>query len=332
MWARLAPMIPARRRPLDGLALLVAGLAACSSPAPSPGSSTTGAPLPSAAPALVASAPTLVNAPPSPGLPASTLADPNPLHLPPRKLTLDPGKRVFTFPAAMLDGARLGSTLVLYAATVAGFEGDDLIVEGKGGPSYRINAGYAIAVPDEPKVKPGDVVLTEWGGGVMKHAVVTRLVKDRVGVRYTDMDTRTPEALLLGGRATAAVSGPSKAVRFVKQVEGLAPGNYAAHHVGEEWKHVLLVSQAVEGDKKRWFALGFGGSALLADEADLTPIPIRWAPKAGTLVWAEWAGTMRRGTVQNVDNPGLFTVKYERAGRPATVGFGMIMAPLTDTP
>jgi hypothetical protein len=325
-------MITAQRRHLDRLALLVAGLAACSSPAPSPGAGTTSAPLTSAAPALVGSAPGLAGAPPSPGAPTSTLSDPNPLHLPPRKLTLDPGKRVFTFPAAMLEGARPGSTLVLYAATVAGFEGDDLIVEGKGGPSYRINAGYAIAVPDDPKLKLGDVVLTEWGGGVMKHAVVTRLIKDRVGVRYTDMDARTPEALLLAGRATAAVSGPSKAARFVKQGEGLAPGNYAAHRVGEEWKHVLLVSPALDGDKKRWFALGFGGSALIADEADLKPIPVRWAPKSGATVWAEWAGTMRRGTVQNVDNPGLFTVKYERAGRPATVGFGMIMPPLAEPP
>jgi hypothetical protein len=325
-------MITAPRRPLDRLLLLVVGLVACSSPAPSPGPGGTTAPPGSAPPPTGLSAPSPIIAPPSPGSPQTTLSDPNPLHLPPRRLALDPGKRVFTFPAAMLEGARLGSTLVLYGATVAGLEGDDLIVEGKGGPSYRVNAGYAIAVPDEPKVKPGDVVLTEWGAGVMKHAVVTRLVKDRVGVRYTDMDARTPEALLLGGRATAAVSGPSKAARFLKQSEGLAPGTYAAPHVGEEWKHVLLVSPAVDGDKKRWFALGFGGSALMADEADLKPIPIRWAPKVGATVWAEWAGTLRKGTVQGLDNPGLFTVKYERAGRPATVGFGMLMAPLAEAP
>jgi hypothetical protein len=310
---------------------LLVGLGACSSSSPAPGPSSTAAPPASVAvPPIPASHGAPGALPPLPG--PTALSDPNPLRLPPRRIALDPGKRVFTFPAAMLQGARLGSTLVLHGATVMGLEGDDLLIEGKGGPSYRIHAGYAIPVPDETKLKLGDVVLTEWGNGVMKHAVVTRFVKDRVGVRYTDLEARTPEALLLGGRATAAVSGPSKAVRFIKQSEGLQPGNYAAHHVGEEWKHVLLVSPAVEGEKKRWFALGFGGAALIADEADLQPIPIRWAPKPGATVWAEWAGAMRRGTVQNVDDPGLFTVKYERAGRPATVGFGRIMAPLAEPP
>src|SRR5690348_6814671 len=46
-----------------------------------------------------------------------TLDDPNPLRLPPRKIKLDPGRRVFTFSDRMLAGAKLGSTLILYAAT-----------------------------------------------------------------------------------------------------------------------------------------------------------------------------------------------------------------------
>ena len=85
----------------------------------------------------------------------------------------------------MLDGAKLGSTLVLYAATVVGFDGDDLIIEGRGGPSYRVNGSYVIPVPDDAKVKPGDAVLTEWNG-VLKHAVITKPIKDKIGVRSTD--------------------------------------------------------------------------------------------------------------------------------------------------
>jgi hypothetical protein len=185
-----------------------------------------------------------------------------------------------------------------------------------------------IPVPDDPRVMPGNVVLTEWNS-VMRHAVVTKLVKDKVAVRFTDVETKkAAEVLLQGGRAPTA-SGAPKAARFVRQTEGLQPGNYAALQQGSEWRHVLLVSPAtVPGEKKRWFCLGFGGAAMIVDEADLKPIPVRYTPKVGASVWAEWAGTMRKATVQSIDDPGLFIVRYERAGRPATVGFGMIMPPI----
>ncbi len=258
---------------------------------------------------------------------AATIAqDPNPLKLPPRRVTLDPGKRVFTFSAEMLEGAKLGSTLVLYAATVVGFEGDDLIIDGRVGPSYKVNGSYVIPVPDDARTKPGDAVLTEWNG-VLKHAVITKPIKDKIGVRFTDLDARSGEVLLQGGKPTAA-TGKHPPARFVKQTEGLVPGNYAALQRGEEWQHVLLVSPAPDGEKKRWFALGFGGAALVADEADLRPIPIRFTPKIGAAVWAEWVGSLRKGTVQSAPDPGLFTVKFERAGRPATVGFGRILPPI----
>jgi len=99
---------------------------------------------------------------------------------------------------------------------------------------------------------------------------------------------------------------------------------------GDAWRHVLLISPAYEGDKKRWFALGFGGAAMLIDEVDLRPIPVRFRAKAGEVVWAEWVGSMRKATVQSVDEPGLFVVKYERAGRPAKVGYGLIMPPVPE--
>lgn len=246
--------------------------------------------------------------------PPATLDDPNPLRLPPRKIKLDPGRRVFTFSDRMLAKAKVGSTLILYASTVTGLDGDDLIIEGKAGPNYKVHAGYVIPVPDDPAVRLGDAVLTEWNGA-MKHAVVTKIVKGIVMVRYTDMDAKTPE-------------GHLKNARFIRQTDGLLPGNYAAMRDGSDWKHVLLVSPASDGDRKRWFALGFGGAALVADEADLRPIPVKFTAKIGSEIWAEWVGTMRKATVQSLDDPALFTVKYERAGRPAVVGWGLAMKPL----
>jgi hypothetical protein len=258
---------------------------------------------------------------------SAPLSPSNPLGLPPAKINLDTGKRVFTFTQELMAAARPGTTLVLSAATVAGIEGDDLIIEGHGGPSYKVHPGYVIPVPDVPKLRIGDAVLTE-RGGLMKHAVVLRFVKDRIAVRFTDVERGAPEALLMGGNGAPTAAGPSKAARFVRQVEGLAPGNYAALHQGSEWLHVLLVSAAGEGEARRWLALGFGGAAQIAVEGDLRPIPVRYSPKLGSVVWAEWSGKMRRATVQGADEPALFTVKYERAGRPATLGWGLLMAPL----
>ncbi|MCC6556613.1 MAG: hypothetical protein IT372_26940 [Polyangiaceae bacterium] len=332
-WPRPGPPGGPRR----GITLLAAAalLAACdgptaSPPAPVPSASAPHVFAPPAAPSHAAAA----EAPRPASVPASAAPASNPFGLPPARIKLDPGRRVFTFSDRMLAGARPGSTLVLYAATVVGFEGDDLIIEGRGGPSYKVHPGYVIPVPDAPRVRLRDPVLTEWNG-VMKHAVVTKFVKDRIGVRYTDMDARTPEGLL-------------KDARFVRQVEGLAPGNYAALKEGDGYRHVLLVSRSgggpdpeVRADEPRaapdpgarWLALGYGGAALLVDEAALRPIPISPTRlKAGEPVLAEWVGALRRATIQSVDDTGLFTVKFERAGRPVRVGWGLITPPLDPAP
>jgi hypothetical protein len=285
-----------------------------------------------AAPAGTGAAPAALTRPSPTTVPhdetAAALAPSNPLGLPPAKVNLDPGKRVFTFTEEMLAAARPGATLVLSAATVA-IEGDDLIIEGHGRPSYKVHPGYVIPVPDEPKLRLHEPVLTEYGG-LMRHAVVLRFVKDKLAVRFTDLPGRTNEVLLQGGSGAPKQNVPSKAARFIRQVDGLVPGNYAALHRGDEWLHVLLISASGEGASRRWFALGFGGAAMLVAEADLRPIPVKLRPKLGGVVWAEWSGKMRRGTVQSADDPGLYTIKYERAGRPAVVGWGLLMAPVTE--
>lgn len=289
-----------------------------------------------AASASASALPPASAAPPVPAAPAATQrpstaapADPNPLRLPPARLTLDAGRRVFTFPEQMLAAARPGSTLVLQAATVIDLEGDDLVIDGRGGPNYKVHAGYAIAVPDEPRVKPGDPVIAE-NNGALRHGVVTKFVRDRVGVRFTDLEGRAPELLLLGGSGKPIAGAPSKALRLVKQAEGLHPGNYAALRRGEEWRHVLLVSASGEGDARRWFALGYGGAAMIVAESELLPIPVRFAAKPGRAVWAESSGKMRRATVEKEGDKGLFSVKFERAGRAQPVGWGRLMLPQQD--
>lgn len=313
---RLRPVVAA------GLCLV----AACD-PAPAAPTAPAPPPNPPLAPLSALPAPAASERP----APSAAAHASNPLGLPPHTVRLDPGRRVFTFSDRMLAGAKLGSTLVLYAATVVGFEGDDLIVEGKGGPSYRVHPGYVIPVPDAPRLRPHDPVLTEWNG-VMKHAVVTRFVKDKIEVRYTDMDARTPLAQVKG-------------VRFVKQTDGLVPGNFAAWKDGETWRHVLLVSRLGSSPEEkpadgvvpagtapagvaRWFVLAYGGAAQIADEPALRPIPVRPKLKVGSSVWAEWVGALRPAVIQSAEETGLFTVRFERAGRPVTVGWGLITPPL----
>jgi len=261
-------------------------------PSPSGAASSTSSASPSASPAALA------------------LLDPNPFKLPSRTLALDPGRRVFTFSDQMLAGAKLGSTLVLYGATVAGFDGELLVIEGRNGPSYKVHPAYAIAVPDDPKVRPGEPVITEQNG-VLRHAVVKKHVKDRIFVRYLDADTRFGEAAL-------------KAARFIRQSDGLHPGNYAALGDGEVLRHVLLVSPFDDGEKK-WFVLGAGGAAQIVTEASLEPIPVKLQARAGAAVLAEHNGILRKATIQSAPEPGIFTVKYERAGRPATLGWGFLL-------
>ncbi|WP_044985941.1 hypothetical protein [Sorangium cellulosum] len=321
---RLASRAPRPRGAAGALAcLLAAGLAAACEPAPTSPPAPTPSQSPPVAPLAALPRPAVAET----QAPTGAAHASNPLGLPASPIKLDPGRRVFTVSERMLAGAKLGSTLVLYAATVVGFEGDDLIVEGRGGPSYKVHPGYVVPVPDAPRLRPHEPVLTEWNG-VMKHGVVTRFVKDKIEVRYTDMDPRTPLAQLKG-------------VRFVVQTEGLAPGNFAAWKDGETWRHVLLVSRlggppaesgavltSLPSSSARWFALGYGGAALLADESALRPIPVKPRLKLGASVWAEWVGALRPAVVQSAEETGLYTVKFERAGRPVTLGWGLLTPPL----
>jgi len=263
------------------------------------------APAPLAAPKLPTGAP-------------KRLVDPNPLGLPPRSVELGEKKRVFTFSDRMLAEAEEGSTLILYAATAKGMDGPDVVISGREGPDYRVHAGYVIPVPDAPRLRMNDAVLTEWAG-VMRHASVVRFSKGKTVIRFTDMRRKMPERHL------------SKA-RFVRQKEGFQPGNYAALRKGQTHHHVLLVSPFEDKGKSRWFALGYAGAATLLDEADLVEIPLKIKPKKGDALWGEWLGKMRPATVVSAEGPGDILVKFARAGRPSHLGWGLCMPPVAGAP
>ncbi|MEZ4302105.1 MAG: hypothetical protein R3B70_44660 [Polyangiaceae bacterium] len=263
-------------------------------------------------------APVLSSIPPPIAPAPAPIVDPNPFKLPPFTLALDPGKRVFVAPERMLATAKLGSTLLLQAATVMGFDGDLLVIETATGTPYKVHPGYAIAVPDVARVRPGDAVFTEHHGS-LRHGVVKRFVKDRVTVRFVDGDTRTSEL-------------PIKTTRFVRQNNGLAPGNFAAFGDAEVLRHVMLVSSFEDAGEKKWLALGDAGAAMIVAERALEPIPVKYQPRAGTAVLAEHNGVLRKGLIVTASEPGIFTVKYERAGRPVTLGWGFVMPLAAEKP
>ena len=239
--------------------------------------------------------------------------DPNPLKLPPRKVKLDPGRRVFTFSDPMLSGARLGSTLILYAANVTGFDGDDLIIEGRAGPFLQGPRGLrhpgagrrqgearrpgADRVERRDEARRGDQVRA----------------RTRSSVRYTDMDPQTAE-------------GQLKNARFVRQVEGLVPGNYAALRDGDV-RATCSWSRRRRG-RVQALVLPSASAARRAIVGGGAPpaIPVKYSPKAGRRGAGRVGRHDAQGHGRSAPTTRPFTVKFERAGRPATVGWGLLMA------
>lgn len=279
------------------LAALVAG---CGNNSEAPAES-------ASAPVFAAPAPLKV-APPAEN---ATDDDPNPLGLPPRSLDVAAGQKVFAPPQPMLRGAKVGSSLSLRVAQVIGKDGDDLLVDGRDGPSYKVHAGYVIAVPDGFRPRINGPVVAEWAGQ-LRHGVLRRWTLDSYVVRFTDTEDKRDRTL--------------KNAAIVAQKDGLLPGNFAALKDGDTLRQVLLVSE-IAGDPKRWLTLGFAGAIAIADEGALVPVPVSFEPKDGADVRAVWLGAFRPGTVRSTDRPGLFSVKFERAGRPVQLGWGWAMPP-----
>jgi hypothetical protein len=242
--------------------------------------------------------------------------EPNPLGLPPHPIDLVPGQKVFAVPAAMLRGAKIGSSFALRVAGVVGHDGDNVLVDGREGPAYKVHTAYVIPVPDTFKPKPNQPVVAEWAG-TLRHGVFRKMAKDSFVVRFTDTEDKSDRTL--------------KNAAIFAQSDGFHAGSYAAFHDGADYRQVLLVSD-IAGEPKRWLALGYAGAAAIVDESALLAVPVSYEPKVDAPVWAVWLGTFRPGAVKAVDSPGILSVRFERAGPPVTLGWGAVMPPVGGPP
>ncbi len=288
------------------MAFVTACLSACASdPVDATGKSASSAPLPAAPSAVVS-----VSGAAAPIAPNGTTA--NPLGLPADARRFAVGTKVFAPPSTMMRPLALGGSLALRSTTVVGEDENGLVVDGRDGPDYVVHPSYL--VPFEPglRPKPDQPVLAEWAGA-LRHGVARRIVRDRVVVRFTDTADRRERTLALD--------------QIAPWSEGFVPGGMAATRAGGH-DHVLLVSRTGEGPSAEWLCLGWAGTTHRLREELLVPLPTKFQPKVGDRVWAEHVGRMRPGTVHEVDPPGVFRVKFERAGKLVEVGLGQLMPPL----
>lgn len=293
---------PRTRSPRRALVAALAVVLGCSgkSPAPPEGSSSAAAPV---------QAPIKIIPPPSP----TGDAEPNPLSLPSRPLDVTVGQRVFAPPAAMLRGAKVGSSFAMRAVEVISKEGDSVVVQGRDGPDYKVHGAYVIQVPANFRPRVNGPVIVDWAGQ-LRHGVLRRMNMGSAVIRFTDTEDKTERTL--------------KNAALIAQTDGFRPGNFAGLREGDAVKQVMLVSELGDGSR-RWLALGYAGAAMLVDEVALIAIPVSFEPKEGANVWGVWLGGFRPGTVSAVDSPGLFTVKFDRTGRAVKLGWGSLMPPFT---
>jgi hypothetical protein len=215
----------------------------------------------------------------------------------------------------MLRGAKLGSALALHAATVLGREGDDVILRVGHGAPYSIHPAYVVTLRRARLGRETPVIAAYRER--LSHAVVKGLARDRVVVRYTDLGFKLGDQKLKLDKIGVLTPGVA------------APGGYAVYRAEHEYRHVLLVSEAVHADgKRRWLAIGHGGESLLLESNLVTPLPVaRFVPKVGSSLLAAWRGTMVLATVEDVDRPGLYRVARPRTSPTLLLGPGMIMPP-----
>jgi hypothetical protein len=216
----------------------------------------------------------------------------------------------------MLRGAKEGTAFQLRATTVVGADRDFVIVDGGEDPDYPVHPSYLVVHRPGPRTpRLGLPVITELAGQ-LRHGLVKTFSKNKVVVRFTDTAQRSERAF-----------DPDA---LMAQSDGLQPGNYVVFDSGTDFEHLLLVSPLSDPptSASRWLAVGFGGASRIVDASKLSLIPVTYDPKVGTVVWAEHLGKLRRAVVTEVDKPGVFEVRFERAGPPVRVGVGALLPPL----
>jgi hypothetical protein len=247
-------------------------------------------------------------------LPPERPWNPNPLELPPAApIAVEVNQRIFAVPRDMLAAAKPGHLLALHAAHVVRVEGDLWVVREGHGEAYIIHPAYVV-VPKPGRFARETPVIAAYRGR-LHHGVVKHLLRDRVVVRFTDLRFRLGDQKLDPTRV--GVTGP-----------GLSPGGHAVYPTESGLAHVLLVSRGDHPDgKARWLTIGYGGAAELIDEERLRPLPVggRFRPRVGDTVRAAYRGTMVMATLREIDRPGWYTVKRERAGAPLLIGPTEIM-------
>ncbi|MEZ4440339.1 MAG: hypothetical protein R3B72_14675 [Polyangiaceae bacterium] len=248
-------------------------------------------------------------------LPPPRFHDSNPLGLPPATpVATAKGQRIFAPDRRMLDGAKLGSALMLEAGTVVGHEGAELVVRVGNGEPFQIHPGYVV-VPKPGRFQRGAAVIASYNGR-LHHGLVTSLRRDRVVVQFTDLGRKLGEQHLAHDRV-GVLEG------------GLAPGAFAVYRADQEYRHVLLVSSGAHADGKiRWLVLEHTGESRLLEQEQLTRLPEqRFKAKEDDEVFVAFRGSMVRAMVRSFERPGLYTVKRPRAGAPLVVGADMLMRP-----
>jgi hypothetical protein len=226
------------------------------------------------------------------------------------------GTVVYAVPAAMLRGAKEGTAFQLRTTTVVGADQDWVIVDGGEDPDYPVHPSYLVVHRPGPRTpRLGLPVITELAGQ-LRHGLVKSFSKNKVVVRFTDTSQRFERAV-----------DPDA---LMAQTDGLHPGNYVAFDSGTDFEHLLLVAPLSEpaASSDRWLAVGYAGASRVVATNKLSLIPVTYDPKVGTVVWAEHLGKLRRAAVTEVDKPGVFEVRFERAGPPVRVGVGALLPPL----
>lgn len=210
-------------------------------------------------------------------------------NLTPHATVAKEGDRIFLLTQGK-DRSHTNPTAIyqLFAHDLGEVKGDIATIKELDGSSFQVGGQYIIpaGLKAASDVKAGDMVLAEWASS-LKHAIVQKVDGDKITVRYTDLPDSWSEDKLV------AVKTPKE---VTKQVEGLAPGNFAVAKDDGRQVIVLLVSE--NGDK--WLARKFSGRVATFPKDELQPIPLKPSLKVGQQVVVPYVGMMYQGKVKKV--------------------------------
>ena len=312
-------MLAAVKVCLPGVVVLSAGLAACKDPAPPAGLTTSAAP--SAPPRIMSAAPAAL-------LPARD----DPPHAPPGARRHRAGSQPAQAPAppgharsgqARLHFLRRGCSRrqarldprPLRARRSSGIEGDDLDHRG---PRRAIVQGQRELRHPRPRRRARQARRCgahRVDGGI-KHAR-DHQAREGQGGRPLHRPRRPLRRGAAPGRQAHRNDGQAPAGALRQADQGPRAGQLRRPPAAAtNGCHVLLVSPAAEGELKRWFALGFGGAAMLAEEASISgPSPSVATRRSGRRCWPSGWARCARPPCRAIPDPGLLHREI-RARRP----------------